>query len=198
MTCSVADKPPLPADVLRPFRLVLLISVLFLSSSLGKHGTKRRAARPLRMLGMFWVPGSLGPCLRLQKEFPLFPPYTLADGNHSPATTSARTWFDAALPRTGNVPEGDQRGKGGEGRAANHPRENLINLPFGERCKSEKEVFDDDAVILWRCFRTALPDDVVRLRCAPAAAVAEHTDAHANYLLQERLTVLGAFSPQAH
>jgi hypothetical protein len=32
---------------------------------------------------------------------------------------------------------------------------------------------------------------VVRLRCAPAAAVAEHTDTPANYY--KTLTVLGAF-----
>lgn len=114
------------------------------------------------------------------REFPLFPPYILA-GNNSFAPGLRVTLVRRSSAKDGKRSRGGSEGKGGEGRAANHPRENLINLPFGERCKSEKEVFDDDAVILWRCFRTALPDDVVRLRCAPAAAVAEHTDAHANY-----------------
>jgi hypothetical protein len=56
----------------------------------------------------------------------------------------------------------------------------LRKLPFGEDASQKKEVFDDDAVILWYCFRngTAGRANVVRLRRAPAAAVVRHTDTH--------------------
>ncbi|KAL6802414.1 hypothetical protein J3E68DRAFT_396206 [Trichoderma sp. SZMC 28012] len=159
--------------------VLCLIDFFFFKLFAWEARHERRARRPLRMLGS---QGSLGPLpmKRPMREFPLFPPYILA-GNNSFAPGLRVTLVRRSSAKDGKRSRGGSEGKGGEGRAANHPRENLINLPFGERCKSEKEVFDDDAVILWRCFRTALPDDVVRLRCAPAAAVAEHTDAHANY-----------------
>ncbi|PTB56254.1 hypothetical protein M431DRAFT_371373 [Trichoderma harzianum CBS 226.95] len=93
--------------------VLCLIDFFFFKLFAWEARHERRARRPLRMLGS---QGSLGPLpmKRPMREFPLFPPYILA-GNNSFARDCELHWFDAALPRTGNVPEGDQRGRGEKG-----------------------------------------------------------------------------------
>lgn len=105
---------------------------------------------------------------------------------------------------------GEQRkGKGERGGIANHPRENLKKAAIQGskgKCKSEnkirkrKEVFDDDAVIPWCCFRERHCRDEANVCKAETRAGScsslEHTDAH---MLPDRTAaVVGYYLTSLH